>query len=183
MTVLLFPDNTVLVNFALIGRIDLLERIANRNGCWCATVASECARSARVPGLEGLRGVPAFLGESLRPESRAEYLDVMLLRTELARPGDLPHHHLGEAETLAIMIRRALSAVFVTDDGAARRLAAKHKVVTYSTWDLLRLAARTSLVDVDALWTYIQILRSERRGSPPNVTDRASVDGWLFGRR
>jgi hypothetical protein len=48
---LLFPDNTVLVNFAIISRMDLLARLANGNGQWCATVASECARQLESPGL------------------------------------------------------------------------------------------------------------------------------------
>lgn len=43
MTVLTVPDNTVLINFALINRMDLLSRLANGNGRWCATVATECA--------------------------------------------------------------------------------------------------------------------------------------------
>lgn len=51
MPVPLFPDNTVLINFALINRMDLLNRLANGNGRWCATVAAECAESARHPHL------------------------------------------------------------------------------------------------------------------------------------
>jgi hypothetical protein len=31
VTVLMFPDNTVLINFALINRMDLLARLANGN--------------------------------------------------------------------------------------------------------------------------------------------------------
>ncbi|WP_322749828.1 MULTISPECIES: hypothetical protein [unclassified Frankia] len=54
MAVLLFPDNTVLINFAIINRMDLLERLANGNGHWCATVASECDSSAQRPGLSAL---------------------------------------------------------------------------------------------------------------------------------
>jgi hypothetical protein len=49
MTVLVFPDNTVLVNFALISRMDLLERLANGHGAWCGTVAAECRTSAKIP--------------------------------------------------------------------------------------------------------------------------------------
>jgi hypothetical protein len=51
MAVLMFPDNTVLINFAIINRMDLLERLANGNGRWCATVAIECAESAKRPEL------------------------------------------------------------------------------------------------------------------------------------
>jgi hypothetical protein len=32
VTSLMFPDNTVLINFAIINRMDLLARLANGNG-------------------------------------------------------------------------------------------------------------------------------------------------------
>jgi hypothetical protein len=44
----MFPDNTVLINFAIITRMDLLSRLANGNGRWCATVAAECVESSRL---------------------------------------------------------------------------------------------------------------------------------------
>src|SRR5258708_39873638 len=49
--VAMFPDNTVLSNFAIINRIDLLSRLANGNGRWCATggVARRCHGSAVGP--------------------------------------------------------------------------------------------------------------------------------------
>jgi len=56
VTVLIFPDNTVLINFALINRMDLLGRLANGNGRWCATIAAECAESAKRPELAALQG-------------------------------------------------------------------------------------------------------------------------------
>ena len=54
MASLMFPDNTVLINLAIINRMDLLEKLANGNGQWCATVAGECAESAAYPGLSAL---------------------------------------------------------------------------------------------------------------------------------
>jgi predicted nucleic acid-binding protein len=175
---LLFPDNTVLVNFALINRMDLLERLVNGRGRWCATVASECARSAQEPGLGAMTIAWEIFGVPLYPESGAEHLDVRALRLELSQPGDPAHMHLGEAETLAIMIRRDVDGFFVTDDGDARRLARKHDVQVVSTWDLLRLASRCDFVDGDALWGYIQTLHTEERGGPRGVRDRASFDVW-----
>ena len=62
VAVFLFPDNTVLINFAIIDRMDLLERLANGNGRWCATVASECDLSARKPGLSALADARGIFG-------------------------------------------------------------------------------------------------------------------------
>lgn len=178
MAVLLFPDNTVLVNFAIISRMDLLERLANGNGVWCATVAQECAASAAQPRLAALRQADSMFGEPWFPQG-AEHLDTTMLRQELAGPGDNPRMHLGEAETLAIMLRRQVHGFFVTDDGDARRLAAKHGVKVASSWVLLRMAHRKGWVDEDALWGYVQTLRTSRRGSPPSVHDRQSFKKWL----
>lgn len=166
MTQLLFPDNTVLVNFALINRMDLLARVTNGNGRWCATVASECDRSSQEPGLGAMSSAHEIFGVPLYPESGAERLDVQALRLELAQPGDPNHKHYGEAETLAIMSRRAIAGFFVTDDGDAARLARNNGIAVITTWDLMRLAVRCKLVDVDTVWGYTQTLRANRRGAP-----------------
>lgn len=179
MTSLLFPDNTVLVNFALIRRVDVLAQIMVGRAAWVATVASECARSSAEPGLESMAEYPGILGDPLFPQTASEYLQARLLREDLAVPGDGPHQHLGEAETLAIIMTRGMQAVFVTDDRAARRLAAVHGIVTYTTWDMLKLAGRAKLVDPDALWGYMRTLRGLGRGGPVGVNDRASFDAWL----
>jgi predicted nucleic acid-binding protein len=178
MGVLLFPDNTVLINFAIISRMDLLERLANGNGRWCATVASECEASARQPGLGALTDAEAIFGAPWYPEG-AEYLDTYILREELSSPGDSPRKHLGEAETLAIMLRRHVNGFFVTDDRDAIRLASRNGVTVVTTWRLLLAASRQAWVDADTLWGYVQTLRRSKRGGPPGVSDRASFDKWL----
>ena len=64
---LFFADNTVLVNIGHIDRMDLLGRILNGQGRWCATVESECSRSSAVVGLEALRRGPHHLRDSVVP--------------------------------------------------------------------------------------------------------------------
>jgi hypothetical protein len=98
VTQLLFPDNTVLVNFALINRMDLLEKLVNGRGRWCATVAFECARSAQEPGLDAMNLADEIFGSPWYPQSGAERQDIEIMRLELASPGDTPYKHLGEAD-------------------------------------------------------------------------------------
>ncbi|MGF7238301.1 MAG: hypothetical protein ACQSGP_25575 [Frankia sp.] len=74
MAVLLFPDNTVLINFAIINRMDLLERLANGNGRWCATVASECWTSARQPDLGALAAAGNIFGSPWNSPAQATTL-------------------------------------------------------------------------------------------------------------
>ncbi|ONH33764.1 MULTISPECIES: hypothetical protein [Protofrankia] len=89
MAVLLFPDNTVLINFAILNRMDLLERLANGNGRWCATVAAECDASARQPGLATLAEATNIFGPPWFPDT-TELQNTQLLRDELASPAIAP---------------------------------------------------------------------------------------------
>lgn len=45
MAKLFLPDNTVLINFAIIGRMDLLAELLNGQGSWCLSISRECANS------------------------------------------------------------------------------------------------------------------------------------------
>jgi len=177
----MFPDNTVLVNFAIINRMDLLSRLVRQNGRWCATVARECERSANVPGLAALDDAGEIFGDPLFPEP-AELQDTIIIRNELAGPGDGPYQHLGEAETLAIVTRRRLTCFFATDDAEAARLAAKNKIQTADTWRLLSLAYRQGWLDADTFWGYVQTIRGQGRRGPRGVSDRQSFDKWLPSR-
>jgi hypothetical protein len=84
MTILFFPDNTVLVNFALINRMDLLERLTNGHGTWCGTVAAECRNSAKIPELAAMEAAGQIFGTPLYPDA-AELQDTLILRDGLAR--------------------------------------------------------------------------------------------------
>ena len=182
MTALLFPDNTVLVNFALIGRMDLLARVAgDGRGRWCGTVAKECEQSALQPGLEALTRARSVLGVPMYPETGAEFLEVRHLREELAAPGDRPTDHLGEAETLAIIVSRpALRAFFVTDDHGAARLARSRGIQVITTWDLLRTLHRHGFVTEAEVVSFARCLRAQRRVGPSGRGDD-DVLRWLRG--
>jgi predicted nucleic acid-binding protein len=175
---LVLPDNTVLVNFALINRMDLLARLV-ANGAWCASVAAECDASAAQPGLASMAEAYEIFGEPLRPESVTEHVMIQTLRTLLARPGEARHRHLGEAETLAIMSCRSLRGIFATDDTAVPALAQQQDIKVITTFDLLRAAYRGKMVDADTLWSYVETLRSKRRGGPPGVYGRRAFEDWL----
>jgi predicted nucleic acid-binding protein len=164
---LFFPDNTVLINFAVIGRVDLLEKLANGNGRWCLSVSQECAKSARVDGLAALNGVRDFLGEPLEP-TPAELLTTRMVRDSMAAPGDQPTKHLGEAETIAIVTSRDLQSttVFVSDDSGALIHAEAHGLMIADTWDLLALAERVGMTSAEEHARYVAALQSAGRRRP-----------------
>jgi predicted nucleic acid-binding protein len=165
VSTLLFPDNTVLVNFAIVARVMMLGELLRGNGRWTITIESECARSARHDGLEELEKVGRFLGDALIP-TLAERLDTSLYRERLAKPGDSAAAHLGEAESFAIIVRRFPSAVFVTDDVAAGRLARALGLRTLNTAEVFKLAVHIGFIETEDAWIDLEFLRSRGRFLP-----------------
>ena len=110
----------------------------------------------------------------------------------MVEPGDLddhPHKHLGEAETITILVNRgwARESFFLTDDTGAAERARADGIRTVTTWDLLKLAHRVKkdnaplLTDDDA-WAAAQELdRQDRRRwpCPPCSKGRAVFLAWL----
>lgn len=173
----MFPDNTVLVNFAHLNRIALLGVIFPNNN-WCATVRTECANSADATGLADLHNAPAVFGAPLYPEG-AEHVDTRVIREAMTSPGDGPHKHLGEAETIAIVSRRRIDAVFVTDDRSATEAALKDGIRVITTWQVLKFAYKAGHLTADEVWDDCHTLSRNRRGWPPCARGRADFDAWL----
>ncbi|GAA4117624.1 hypothetical protein GCM10022415_15700 [Knoellia locipacati] len=173
-----FADNTVLVNFGILDRLELLGKLLNDKGRWCATVAQECDASAGVEGLGVLGKAGAVFGEPERP-TPAELIDTRVLRDRMASPGDHRFAHLGEAETVAIMTRRFATSYFVTDDVGAATIAAAEGLRVLNTWDLLRALVRSGLLAREDLWTDLEALTSAGRGRPPGVYGYKSFRTWV----
>jgi predicted nucleic acid-binding protein len=180
MSALLFPDNTVLNNFGLVSRVDLFAELVDGRGAWTNTIAEECAQGASREGLESLSRMPEILGKPFYP-TRQERIDTLSLRARLAAPGDRPSAHLGEAETIAIMLARQIRGAFVTDDRGARRLAQAPdiQIPTYTTADLFKLAVRAGKIDADTCWEVLQTLRHLGRRIPAAPGARGDFDHWL----
>lgn len=183
MSALLFPDNTVLINFGLLSRVDLFAELVDGRGAWTHTIATECDRSAQREDLAALTRMRDILGTPFYPSAR-ERIDTFSLRARLAAPGDPPTAHLGEAETIAIMLAREIAGAFVTDDRGARRLAQAPdiRIATYTTGDLLRLAVRASRIDADTCWELLQRLRGLGRRIPDVPGARGDYEHWVNGR-
>lgn len=141
---LFFHDTSVLINFHRPGLIPTLGLLLRGNVRWTATIRTECQRKEQQLGLVGLVDAASeLLGEPLIPEE-GEHATIRQLRTQMASPGDHPQQHLGEAESITLIQKRSLRAVFVTDDGQATGWAAPIDCV--GTWRLIRFAHRRDLV-------------------------------------
>lgn len=181
MTNLVFPDTTVVRNFALLHRMDLLGSLVQGRAAWCASVAAECERQARSPGLQDMGLASSIFGTPWFPHA-AEHIDVSVLRADMASPGDGPLMHLGEAETIVLASTRSPGAIFVTDDKGAAVAAEQRGLSVATTAQLLRIAMRGGLLDADGGWGYVQTLRTHHRPLPYEAwSSRASFDLWLRG--
>lgn len=178
-----FPDNTVLINFALLDRHDLLEWFVRGLGRWTVSIARECERSAQWPGLSSMARWGGIFGEALIPDP-TELVNARVIAEQMRKPGEThPAQHLGEAETIAIVVNRSLPAVFLTDDhDAARRAAAETLITVVSTTRVLAMAEVAERMDHDAARTYLARLLNEGRvlGNPPSVAD---YDGYVTALR
>lgn len=159
---LVFPDTTTLLNFAYIGRMDLLRRLVNGKGVWCGAVAQESASWAASEGFEAVSESTKIFGEPIFP-TLAEHVDIQVLRTTMAGPGDGPRQHLGEAETIVIARSRFPGARFVTDDAGARAAAQTDGLLAVGTGDLLDLAIEVGFLDRPVSEGYQRILARAQR--------------------
>lgn len=158
--------------------MDELGKLIGDRGCWCATVAGECAKGARKPGLEDMAKAPSIFGDALYP-AEAEFTDTQVIRERMLKPGDRDADHLGEAETIAIITRRQLKGFFVTDDRDAAREARAEGIKVVSTWDILRLMTRSERVTATQFHAHAETLVRAKRGHPPGWPDKDAVELWL----
>lgn len=142
---LFFHDTSVLVNFHRAELIPVLGRLLGQNLRWTGTIRLECARKQRQLDLPGLvDAADLLLGDPIQPED-GEHGSIRQLRCQMASPQDHPTQHLGEAETITVIQKRLLRAVFLTDDRAATTWAQPIECV--GTWKLIRVAHRRGVAD------------------------------------
>lgn len=124
-------DNTVLSNFAAIGKVDLLAKHFKKNAFTTIEVMDELKR-----GLE--KGYYFLIPALNAAESSEGWLEILVLKSldeNLLRQELSEFLHPGESSCLVLAVSRNM--VFVTDDLAARKLATRRKVRLTGTVGLL----------------------------------------------
>jgi len=166
VTEYLFPDNTVLCNFACVNRLDLLRSVLRGRGRWTASVAYEASRSARL--LTPLYRLPdeGWLGEPIEITDEGEIQRIERIRRAVFGGSvDRPTQHLGEAET-CFLIKEwpwLRDAWWITDDGEALRHARFQGITTRETIDLLATAVVDGELAEQAAYALMQRMADEGR--------------------
>ena len=100
----LFPDNSVLCNFAAVHRLGLLRDFLRGRGRWTAAVAAEARAS--VGHLPDLRSVATegWLGDPIDVDEETDVRAVEVIRQQVFGGAvRKPTEHLGEAQTCHIV--------------------------------------------------------------------------------
>ena len=139
--VFFFPDNTVLINFTLLDRQDLVTWFTARGiRQWTLSVCRECEKSSRQYDLKAMAKWGRIFGTPLSPTTK-ELLTAHQIAEGMRAPGEYaPGKHMGEAETIAIAESRYFGSVFLTDDHAAARMAVSRGLQAVSTTKIIAFA-------------------------------------------
>ncbi|MGI6872399.1 hypothetical protein [Amycolatopsis sp. 3B14] len=174
MTTFLFPDNTVLCNFAAVDRLDLLESALNHRGRWTEAVAYEASRS--VSSLPVLASVVSdgWLGEPIRIDAASDIQEVNRLRRAVF--GGMDHEplkHLGEAETCHLILNddRFTGSWWISDDREALRYARFQGITTRETIDIVAIAvAHGDIAETQAFDLMRKMVQAGRSPRLPRTT-------------
>lgn len=140
MTEFLFPDNTVLCDFAAVDRLDLLRSVLGERGRWTEAVAYEASQSARyLPALASLTA-DNWLGDPIEITDAADIRQIERIRRVVFGGGDdRPLQHLGEAQSCYVILNWAefSGSWWITNDRDALRYARFQHITTRETIDLM----------------------------------------------
>lgn len=140
----LFPDNTVLCNFAAVDRLDLLRSVLGGRGRWTEAVADETRQPAlKLPALCALLS-SGWLDEPIEITDLKDIQAVDRIRRAVFADGtdDHPLKHLGEAQTCYVIKNWAsfAGAWWISDDRDALRHARFQQITTRETIDIMSIA-------------------------------------------
>ncbi len=149
---ILFPDNTVLCNFATIDRLDVLRTVLNGRGRWTEAVAYEASLSART--LTPLFRLPeeGWLGEPIEVTADADVRRIEQIRRAVFGGDETrPLQHLGEAQTCFVIKEwpEFSGSWWISDDREALRYARFQGITTRETIDLMTIAVASGDLGAD----------------------------------
>lgn len=140
---LIFPDTCLLMNFARVGRLDVVQAAVDIRGNWTQAVEDEVADFSSTADYQSLTQTWTFMSAALVP-TYEEMDEADKIRQMFAKPGDGPLKHLGEAETLAIIDSRfdSQTVILLTEDIGAVLQCRARALKTAGTRAVLESAAK-----------------------------------------
>jgi len=166
MTEFLFPDNTVMCNFAAVDRLNLLKAVLDGRGRWTEAVADEARSSARaLPALRGFAG-SGWLDEPIEIVDDSDILAIERIRRAVfGGTEDKPRQHLGEAQTCYVILNWAgfAGSWWISDDKEALRYARLQGITTRETIDIMSIAVTDGDISARDAFDLIQAMADSDR--------------------
>lgn len=180
MSAHLFPDNTVLCNFAAVRQIELLALLLDGRGRWTEAVSHECALSSRhYTDLASIHS-DGWLGEPIEIIDDVEVLQVEGIRKAVfGGISAKPTQHLGEAQTIHILARwpEFRDSTWLSDDRESLRVARNQGIAVRETQHLVAEAVQWGYI-ASAEAGFAMLQQMVAGGQGPAVPHRATD---LFG--
>ena len=176
MAPLVFPDNTVLCNFAAVNRLDLLSGWLRGRGRWVSAVAHELDQSSKAwPDLVDVRR-EGWLGEPIEVDDEASIGRIEVIRRVVfGGTSTRPLQHLGEAQTCFLLSESSdfIGAWWITDDEDAYEYAVARRVPSYRTVDVMRHIVADGDLTAVAAHSLMQLMAERDRGLfvPTNASE------------
>jgi predicted nucleic acid-binding protein len=134
---LVFFDTVVLRNFAVVGRLDILESLYSGTFRWTDAVMAEVEEAEFAePKMGDILSAGWIPDPIVVPQ--AEFSDVLKVQQAVGSVLSEPLEHLGEAETIYVMETCFPDAIFVTDDRPAANMARQRKLSVQDTAAVMR---------------------------------------------
>ncbi|MFJ2618676.1 hypothetical protein [Glutamicibacter sp. NPDC087344] len=170
--IFIFPDTNLFMNFAVVEQLDTLRLAIGLNGLWTETIYAETSYLVRQVPI--LAEVFEFMPDDPHRPSGLEMNSAEQIRLAFTAPGDGRRKHLGEAETMAVILSRygAAKVVFVTEDRNVLGECARRKIPTTGTKDLLAALAikgKISWVQANAIAQSMRAAGRPILGYPPDI--------------
>lgn len=176
MSAHLFPDNTVLCNFASVHQLDLLALLLDGKGRWVEAVAAECQQSAKYyPDLTTVSST-GWLGEPIEISSDADTREVEGIRKAVfGGAAAKATQHLGEAQTIYILSRwpEFNGSSWLSDDQESLRVARGRGIAVRETQHLVAEAIQWGYI-ASAETGFAMLQQMVAEGQNPALPHRAT---------
>jgi predicted nucleic acid-binding protein len=178
---LLFPDTTVLCNFASVGRLDLLELVLDGQGRWTEAVAHEAENSEDWHRDLKLIRQAGWLGDPISIVDDAALRQVEYIRQNpLGGRGLKPTKHLGEAQTFYLILREDAfrGAHWISDDRSSIDYAHSQHIAVRETVHIVGEAVALGKIQLRDGFALMQQMVAAGRTlrMPTDAADLLTVD-------
>lgn len=172
----IFPDTSVAVTFACVGRVDLLVSWLRNRGAQCEGVATELLSWVRTfPEMSVLHKA---LGEAVELTKHEDDHAKRIRISEFGGTVVKPRQHLGEAMTLTLLQRAEYSgATWISDDGESREFAGFKGIKAVDTVHVLTELVADGDLRVEDAWGLWNKMWNHENGSCREPTSKRDLQG------